>query len=377
VIALILRFGRSAFVTNIVRIRSRVCPQARLSAWVIVLCLIIFLSPLNAYAIGESGLYTTQVKLEYQYSDYGEYRYPTILSDDQNYAFQYINPYISNFPEHRSLAKVTQLLGPITKLEMRYEYSDLDDAKNQHRYFGRLDRDITDMTTLYGAFQYLSGTNSNPDSTSADGSMMMLGLKHDRSGWIKAEASFSYDRSNSPITIYLIDPLTDDTVGTERGTLLTETYMPMLKLRWSINSVTAVTGRWDGYWSVADGTTYPSHAFTIFVSRYFPTQTALHVFTRFYTNDIGIESFSPSVEVAQYILWNLTGRLNYRFYRNWFEGDAIPVYIDGASITAHSIRAYIEWQIDASIKLHFKYRKYVSDQDVDMNTYLVGFEYEL
>jgi len=141
--------------------------------------------------------------------------------------------------------------------------------------------------------------------------------------------------------------------------------------------VTALTGRWDGYFMNNDLDNSTAHALTVFVSRYFPTQTAVHLFSRFYTNDSGIESFSPSIEVAQYILWNLTGRLNYRFYRNWFEGEAVPLYIEDASITAHSIRAYVEWQIDASIKLHFKYRKYVSDQDVNMNTYLVGFEYEL
>lgn len=350
-IALLLRFGRGAL--NITTINLRLSIQ--IAAAFILLS--IFTSDL--YAIGESGLYTSKVKFEYQYSDYEEYRYLTIPSDDPSIAFIYINPYISSFPEHRSLAKITQLLGPITILEMRYEYSDLDATKNQHRYFGRLDRDITDMTTLYGAFQYLSGTNSNPDSTSTDGTMMMLGIKHDRSGWIKAEASFSYDVSN-----------------TSEGASF-DTYMPMFKLRWSLNSVTALTGRWDGYWIVSNGSSYPLHALTIFVSRYFPTQTALHVFTRLYADDSVIKSFSPSIEVAQYIRWNLTGRLTYRFYRNWFTGDVIPEYIEGAYLTAHSVRAYIEWQIGAEIKLHFKIRKYISDQDVNMNTYLVGFEYEL
>jgi hypothetical protein len=368
VIALILRFGRGAsiYTTNNFRLIIPI-----VTAFVLLLS---FSSDLHA--IGETGLYTTQLKFEYQYSDYAEYRYPTILSDDPNIAFYYINPYISNFPEHRSLAKVTQLLGPLTKLEIRYEYSDLDEFKNQHRYFGRLDRNVTDMMTFYGAYQHLSGANVDPDSASNNGDMLMIGCKYDRSGWIKAETSFSYDRSNSPNTVYEIDEISGDTLSTKRGALLTETYMPMMNLRWSINSITAVTARWDGYWAISGGTTYPSHAFTVFLSRYFPTQTALHVFSRYYINDSGIESFSPAIEVAQYIRWNLTGRLTYRFYRNWFEGETIPNYINGASITAHSVRAYVEWQIDAVIKLHFKFRKYVSDQHVDMNTYLVGFEYE-
>ncbi len=332
--------------------------------------------PQTLPAIGSSGMYTTSLKFEYQYSDYDEYKFPELDSDDPSIKYEYVDPYIVNFPEHRSLAKVIQSFGPITTLDCRYEYSALTRDKDQHRYYFRLDRDITDMTTLYGAYQYLDVSYDSPDSSSSGGYMLMAGFKHDQSGWIKSEVSFSYDHNSSPVTYELNDSL-DNPIDTVRTKLLTETYMPMAQLRWSINSVTAINGRWDGYWAVSDSGTFPAHAFTVFVSRYFPTQTALHLFMRYYFNDSGVESFAPAFEIAQYIRWNLTLRLTYRFYRNWFEEDTAPDYVEGGSITSHSARAYLEWQVGAATKLHFKLRRYMSDQDIRMNTYLIGFEYEL
>lgn len=367
-IALSQRFGRSASTYSIIHLQ--------LQFFFIIICLLFLCYPGRVLAFGDSGLYTTKVKFEYQYSDYDEYSYPVLPSDDPLIAYKYSNPYIIDFPEQRSLAKVVQYFGSETALDLRYEYSSLAEGKDQHRYHARLDKNITAMTTIYGAYQYLARGYDSRDSTDSDAHMIMAGVKHDRSGWIKAEASFSYDRSRSPLAIIAKDSL-ENPIDTLRTTLLTETYMPMVQFRWSVNSVTALSARWDGYWAVNDSGTFPSHALTVSVSRYFPTQTALHLFTRLYRNDTGIESFSPAVEIAQYIRWNLTARLTYRFYRNWFSGENVPVFIKRGTISSHSIRAYIEWQIGADIKLHLKVRRYISDQDIRMNMYLVGFEYEL
>lgn len=299
------------------------------------------------------GANPTILKLEYQYSDYNRYTFPLDTNE-----YKYLDPYVSNFPEHRSLVKLIQSIGPVITFEFRHEYSALTEDKNQHRYYGRFDRDVAELTGIYVAYQYLNIGYESPDSSSG-GFMVSLGGKHDLSGWIKAEASFSYDHHRA-----------------SDGTL-TESYMPMAQLRWSINSVTALTGRWDGYWAVTEGKTYPAHSLTVFISRYMPTQTAVHLFSRFYHNDYGIESVSPAIEVAQYIRWNLTARVAYRFYRNWFENEASPDFIEGNSLTSHSIRTNIEYQFRYDMKLHLKLRRYVSDQDIRMNTYLIGFEYEI
>lgn len=335
-----LRFGRS------VRFLPAISLALMLSA------------PRFGFAIGNSGAYATKVKFEYQYSDYDEYRYAA-LEDDGLIRYEYQDPYVVDFPESRALAKITQALGPKTSLEMRYEFSDLSEEKSQSRIFGRMDRIVSPLTTVYVSFQHLGINYDSPDSSDAQAKMVSLGVKYDRSGWIKTDGSFSFDYSRAP---------------DER---LTQTYMPMLLARWSINSVTALSARWDGYWAVNDSGTYPSHAFTVFVSRYFPTQTAVHLFTRYYVNDSGIESVSPSIEIAQYIRWNLAARVTYRFYRNWFEGEDAPAFIEGGSISSHSIRGTVEWQIDPVWKVNLKLRNYQSDQGIRMNTYLLGAEVEI
>ncbi len=327
----------------------------KISRLLLVSLLLVFIAG-DLFAIGSTGWYNTKIKAEYQYSDYGEYTFPEIEVGD---SIQFIDPYIFSFPEHRSLMKVIQSFGPKKALELRYENSILSSDKQQDRYYTRYDQNVTDLTTVYGVYQNLGISYDSPDSSNTVGHMVSFGIKHDRSGWIKGETSFSYDYSKAP------------------NGLVTKTYMPMIQGRWSINSYTALSARWDGYWAVSDSGTVPAHAFTVFVSRYFPTETAVHLFSRFYRNEDSVESISPAVEVAQYVLWNLTARLTYRFYRNWFEEENAPPFIEGGSLTAHSIRTNIEYEIMSDVKMLLKYRWYSSDQNIKMSTYLLGFEYNL
>lgn len=345
------RFGRSATNKQHGRLQG--------SRTFVICCLLLMIFAVNSWAVGGSGMFLTRVKFEYQYSDYNEYNYPVIVEPNNSIKYEYIDPYISNFPEHRLLAKVIQSFGPITSLEARYEYSGLTRDKGQNRYYFRFDRQISELTGLYGVYQYLNTGYDSPDSAESGGNMFSVGVKHDRSGWIKGEMSFSYDRYH-------------DSDG-----MLTETSMPMAQLRWSIDSYTAITGRWDGYLAVNDSGSYPAHAMTLFLSRYLPTQTAVHILTRFYNSEAGVHSISPAIEIAQYVRWNLTVRLNYRYYENSFDEENAPDFVEGGSIKSHSIRTNIEWQVGSDVKLHLKLRRYLSNQDIKMNTYLLGFEYEL
>ncbi len=346
------RFGRSASLHF-----AFLC---RLPACTLLICLLILVNAGELSAIGSSGWFTTMVKFEYQYTDYDEYGYHMVEPEYPSREYSCLPPYVADFPEHRSIARIIQSFGPLTSLEARHENSDLREDKHRDLYYLRLDREVIPMTTLYVVYQHLDVVNDTLDSRSCSGgNMVSAGVEHDRSGWIKGEASLSCDHNRSS------------------DGLLAETVMPMAQLRWSINSVTAISGRWDGYFASSESGDFAAHAFTVFISRYLPTQTAVHLFGRYYTNDAGIESIAPSFEVAQYVRWNLTLRLTYRFYRNWFEGDAVPDFIDGSGVSSHSARAYVEWQATPDIKLHLKFRRYVSDQDIRMNTYLLGFEYEL
>ena len=327
--------------------------------------LLLFLSGSGAFGIGSSGWYATRIKMEYQYSDYNSYRYPDPIAPEYpDVEYQQVDPYIAEFPELRTLVRVTQAFGPHTSLQIRHQYSDLSQSKLQRLYYTRLAHDLTTMTNLYGAYQYLEQPGS------LFGYMLLAGIRHDRAGWILGEASFSYLRNHS------FSSVSGDPYA-QSGALnsLVQTYAPMASLRYSLDQFTAVMIRWEGFWAQGERGNATSFIYTGYVSRYLPTNTALHLMLRYYDNDVGVRSLSPAVEVAQYLRWNLTLRVSYRYYENEFDPGAASSAVEGNSIRSHSLRTHLEWQVGSDLKLNFNYRRYLSNQQIRMNTYLVGFEY--
>jgi hypothetical protein len=311
-------------------------------------------------AIGASGLYVTRIKMEYQYSDYGKFQYPLIESDDVLRGYEYLNPYLIDFPEHRFLSRIMQAVGPRNVIDFRHEYSDLNLEKNSQRMFLRFDRIINQELTLFTSGQILDINNTSPDSSSNSGGYAFgVGLKYDRSGWIKGETSISFDQIRTP----------------ER--MIIKTLSPMINARYALNGKTAIGLRWEGYFTESDSGNYPANAVTLILSRYLPTNTGMHIYTRMYKNDYGITSFSPAIELAQYILWNLSIRLNYRYYDNSYNENIAPQFLQDGSITATGIRLSCDWYALSTLKISTTYRRYMSDQDIDMNTYLLSLELEI
>ncbi len=305
-------------------------------------------------AIGSTGWFATRVKFEYQYTDYNEYRYPDPIPPSYpDVEYTRPDPYIADFPETRTLVRVTQAFGPTNVLQLRYQYSDLTDTKRQNLYYVRFARDVTQVTSLYAVYQ----VTELPDWFS--GYMVTLGAHHDRSGWILGDWSASYFRNRAA-----------------DGNLV-ETLIPSFQLRYSIDGMTALTGRWEAYWARGGNGKSTANVWSLFLSRYLPTQTAVHVACRLYDNSGGVRSWAPMLEVAQYIRWNLTLRMTYRYYTNEIEDPEIKTAIEGDGVRSHSVRGYLEWQIGSDLKIHIKLRRYVSNQHVEMNTYLLGFEYML
>lgn len=315
----------------------------------------------DAFAIGSSGWFATRVKVEYQYTDYSSYRYPKPIPPTYpDVIYRQLEPYIADFPEKRALFRITQMFGPITSLQLRYQVSELTEQKDQKLYYLRLARDVTPMNNIYGICQYID----QPDWL--DGYMLAAGWRYNRAGWILAEGSFSYLRNHSH---------TRNSDGSIGAASLVQTYAPMLSMRYSLTSSTALYGKWEGFWAKGERGDAVSHIYTVFVSHFLPTKTAIHLSGRWYTNDIGITSFAPGFEVAQYILWNLTARLSYRHYSNSFDDPAAEGALEEGGITSNSLAAFIEYQIITDLKLHLKLRRYESNQHIKMNTYLLGLEY--
>jgi hypothetical protein len=317
----------------------------------------------DAFAIGSSGWFATRVKVEYQYTDYSSYRYPKPIPPTYpDVIYRQLEPYIADFPEKRALFRITQMFGPITSLQLRYQVSELTEQKDQKLYYLRLARDVTPMNNIYGIYQYID----QPDWL--DGYMLAAGWRYNRAGWILAEGSFSYLRNHSH---------TRNLDGTPASGPVSavETYAPLLSLRYSVNSTTALYLKWESFWVKGEYGEAVSHAYTAYLSRFFPTQTAMHIFGRWFTNDDGTRSFSPGLEVAQYILWNLTVRLGYRHYRNSFDDPVASLGLESGGIRSNSISIFAEYQIITDLKLHLKLRRYESNQHIKMNTYLLGLEY--
>jgi len=319
---------------------------------VFIISLLLSLISLNAWAIGASGWYATRIKFEYQYSDYNSYAYPRptppIYPDVE---FAQPDPYISEFPEYRSLIRITQAFGPTNTLQFRYQYSKLTETKLQRLFYTKLAREVSEVVTLYAAWQL----TEQPDYF--NGWMTTLGGRFDQGGWIVADGSGSYFRNRG------VD-----------GSIV-ETFIPSVMLRYSLTSSTALTARWDGYFATGEKGKSQSNAAILSISQFLPTQTALHLMCRLYDNSVGLQSLAPAFEIAQYLRWNLTLRTTYRYYENLIDNEEVAASIDGNAVRSHSLRGYLEWQLGADWKLNFKLRRYWSNQHIIMNTYLIGFEY--
>lgn len=313
---------------------------------ILAVTLVLLIAP-TLFAIGSSGWFATRIKTEYQYTDYNAYRYPSpIRPIYPEHDWEQPEPYFAEFPEHRTLIRITQAFGPQTSIQARFQYSDLSDTKDQRLYFLKYAREVNSTTVVSAAWQMTE------QPAYMDGHALMLAWRYDRGGWILLDAGIGVYRNAY------------DSGG------VSPTVAPTFAVRWSVNSVTALTGRWEGYRTVYRKEASTSHALTGTLSRYFSTQTAVHLMARYYTTDKNIQSLSPAIEVAQYIRWNLTFRAVYRYYDNGLE--------EGVSydpIQSHALRGFLEWQVGSDLKLHFKLRRYWSGDDVKMNTYLVGFEY--
>jgi len=324
------------------------CARRRLPApGVLLLIASIAFAPSLAQAIGSSGWFATRIKAEYQYTDYNAYRYPPAIKPvypDVNW--DQPEPYFAEFPEHRSLLRITQSFGPQTSVQFRFQYSDLTDARDQRLYLMKYARELTGTLTISGAWQLTDQPGY------MRGNALLVALRHDRSGWILIDGGLGLYRNDY-----------------QNGGV-SPTIAPNLAVRWSLNGVTAVSGRWDGFFTRFQGANSSTHALTATLSRYFESQTALHLMARYFSAEGGLKSLSPALEVAQYIRWNLTFRGVYRYYENGLEENAAY-----ETVRSHSIRGFLEWQIGSDLKLHFKLRRYWSGDDVQMNTYLLGFEY--
>ena len=55
----------------------------------------------------------------------------------------------------------------------------------------------------------------------------------------------------------------------------------------------------------------------------------------------------------------------------------MPEFIENGVIEASSFRGVLDWQYLPDIRFVFNVRRYLSDQDIKMNSYLLSAEFEI
>ncbi len=318
----------------------------------------------NLYAQLLGPGYQTVIKFEYQYSDYFNYSYPDpIHFEFPDNIYVQPRPYISSFPEHRFLTRISQYFGFYTNLGLRYQRGILDDKIQQNIYNAKLTHELSDLYSVRGAYQYMEINNRDGDSLNYAGHMLELGGKFNFAGAIHIEPSYAYYTSSyfSP------------EAATGGGHFIT------LKLRQALSPAMAVQLKYS--YLVVDFTSingeadyYHAHTFTFWLSQWLPTQTAIHMLGRYYRDSYKTVSFSPGLEVVQYVKWNIILHLSYRYYHNRPAIESFLERIRGNSFTTNAASAILDYRLSANTKVALKYRFYTSNQNIDMNTYLISLE---
>jgi hypothetical protein len=319
----------------------------------------IALFPRSAVAQGYDDAFEmkNKLKVELQYADYGEYEYPEpILFQYGKADYQQIQPYIVNFPEKRGLIKFVRLVGDATAVGVKYQYSDLKEDARQHFAEARVTRNLSETTIGLASVQLLRDTRG---FSAYQGG---LGALWDASVLTSLQGDVQY---------YYRGPEARD-VGGKMGT-----WNFRLKARQVLTLSTAIQGEYVFYDATGDGVAFRSHSAGIWLSQYLPTETAIHLHLRYYSNTIGIRSLAPSLEIAQYIDWATVVSVKFRYYVNKSDnvsfGETGVIIPDG--LRSRSLSAQVNREFSPSVLMYMKYRYYASTLNVQMNTYLLGAVY--
>ncbi len=336
-------------------------------SWRLMLCGLtaswsLFSTMVHAQMLGAG--YQTVVKTEYQYSDYFSYTYPDpIVFEYPDVPYFQPSPYLASFPEHRFLTKVTQSFGFDTALGLRYQWSQLDQNTRQDIYYARLTHDLNDQFSVMGTYQYMALQSSPSPENSYGGHMLEIGGKFNFAGAVHLESSYGYYSHG------YVAP------NTRHG----GAHSLIVNYRQALGANTAFQLKYNLFY-VDVTTTKPEHqkfqanTATCWLSQYLTTQTAVHLSNRFYWNSDQTRSFSPALEIVQYLRWNIILHLAYRYYQNHPKDELFRTRIHGDSFTTHGISLMLDYNFSANTKILLKYRYYTSDQQVQMNTYLIGWE---
>ncbi len=294
----------------------------------------------------------TQVKTEYQYTDYDEYGYPDPLLYEYPEEYFQPLPYVADFPENRGLIRLTKGLGINDEMEVKYQYSDLDEGNQQELFNLKYSRNLSGSADAHLSSQLTTG------AAGFLGKMFEAGGKYDWAGFVLASASYAY-------------------YSNETDTSLNDSHSWQLKLRQTLTKTTAFQVRHDWFFASGENADFTSNTLTFWLSQWFPTRTALHLEWREHWDTMGLVSHAPTIEIDQYLSWATLVKVRGRYYYGKPSDPIALESIKGDSFNSYSISGIISHYLFAETNVSLKYRYYTSDQDISMNTYLLAIEHIL
>lgn len=326
--------------------------------------ILVLIVPIVSFAIGPNFDYYTKLKLEYQYTDYFEYKWPHYIEYIYGESdFSQPAPFLSKFPEHRFLTKITQAFGPDWELQVKYQYGFLGELYEydnsgdftkgddlEEIYNARLEYKINDNFTVNSSAQY---TTTSIDLT---GWMGDWGFKYDYGGFFMIEPSLSF-------------------YWNEAGGSKQKAQSYNLKLRQALTNTTALQVKYN-HFNASGENGFHFNTLTTWLSQWLPTQTALHLSLRYHWDSLDGESYAPGIECIQYLNWATQLHLSYRFFTMSSDDSEAAFYdqITGDSFDSNSFSIILKRNMWADTDIMVKYRYYGSNQDTDMSTYLIGIE---
>jgi len=295
----------------------------------------------------------TQVKLEYQYTDYFKYTYPNpILFEYPDQQYTQPLPYIADFPENRALLRIIQGLGFNDELEMRYQYSDLNEENHQDLFFLKYQRNLTASADAHVSGQITRGISGFL------GKMIEVGGKYDWAGFFLASGSYAYYTNES------------DTSDSDAHSF-------QLKLRQSLTNTTAFQVRHDWFFAKGETSDFTTNTLSFWLSQWLPTKTAVHLEYRYHWDTTDLKSFSPGFEIDQYLSWATILKVRGRYYYGKPGNPEALQSLKGDHFESYAVSAILSYYLFAESNVSLKYRYYWSDQDIEMNTYLLALEHIL
>ena len=351
-----------------------------------LVCIFMVILPLYAFSEDYESLETrNRIGIEVHYSESNAFENEMLLTESAAADYVRRYKYLDSFPKMKGSVRYTRYLENGLAASVLYKYLTLFNAPEgpeedpdditQHLVDGEVSKKIGDMMTLFMKGEVISDSRSFYTYKPGAG----ISLDFGSTTSLSAEGHYFFR---------------DDDAKALGGEITAMNFI--VRLRQVLTTHTAVFVEYDTVITdIEDKTTiglgeeaadvdnnFTSQTIAVQFSRYFDNQTAIHGRLRYYDNtDIGVQSLAPSIKVDKYLGWATVISGQYRYYQN--NNTNVEILTNGVTdsdtivdndITSHTLSCQLKREINADLNMFARYRYYMNNFDIDMNTVSIGAE---